>query len=58
METYLEGDGLEVSAFLEIQVVQDVLVVLEEVQVSMRTAVAEGVHPQDLLPGGSMSSLA
>jgi hypothetical protein len=42
-------DFLEVDAFVKIEVVQLVLVVLEEMEVPPGTCVAEGVHAYYLL---------
>ena len=39
----------EVIAFVEVQIVQFVLIVLEEMQVATGTAVAKGVHTDYLL---------
>jgi hypothetical protein len=53
----LQGDGLELGALLQVQVVKQVLVVLEEVEVTAGTAVAEGVHADDFLTGRFQSLL-
>lgn len=40
----VEWDLLELVALIEVQIVQFVLIVLEEVEIASRAAVAEGVH--------------
>jgi hypothetical protein len=46
----LEGDCLELSAFLQVEIVQEVFIVLKEVQVPSLATVAESVHTDDLFP--------
>ena len=48
----------EVVAFVEVQVVQFVLIVLEEMKIPARTAVAEGVHADYFLFGCTQAFLA
>jgi hypothetical protein len=57
-EVDVEGDGLELGAALEVEVVEDVLVVLEEMEVLAGTVVAETVHADDLLPLWAQALLA
>jgi hypothetical protein len=47
----VDGDGLELGALFEIEVVQDVVVVLEEVQIAVRTLAAKSVDTDDVFLG-------
>lgn len=58
LEVDVDADGFELVALVEVEVVEDVLVVLEEVQVSSTAGVAEGVDPDDLLLVGPEAFLA